>query len=174
MLKISDSQYDNYLQNLASGGEYARSLDDIIIKTLESEIKKLDSVLGEEEGRETKIEVASITYGYKNGDLIRAMKERGALIGSGAFHKVPEKDDLLNTIIENDIEKLKQPVYAFVTFTEQEAYERCEGTFFKELRGGGGPNKDYEPLMLLEEATVVAEAPEPSNVLWENLEVTRL
>ena len=63
------------------------------------------------------VEVASITFGYKNGDLIRALKERGALIGSGAFHKVPDKDDLLNSIIEQDIDKLKQPVWAFVTFT---------------------------------------------------------
>jgi len=172
-LDISEKQYENYKDSLANG-EYAKSLDEIIIDTLETEVAKLDSKLGSSHmaAAADGIEVASITFGYKNGELIRALRDRGALIGAGAFHKVPEKDDLLNTIIEQDIDKLQQPVCAFVTFTQQEAYERCEGHYLKYLRTDGSVNTEYEPLMLLGEPTTVTAAPEPSNVIWENLEVT--
>lgn len=85
---------------------------------------------------------------------------------------MPEKDDLLNTIIKKDKDKLKWPVCAFVTFTEQEAYERCEEYYFKYNRTDGSYNTKYEKLEFLEEETQIEAAPEPSNVIWENLAET--
>lgn len=123
-------------------------------------------------GKKVPIKVATITFGYKNGDLIRELKARGALIGQGAFEKVPEKDALLNQILKDDADQLKQPVCAFVTFTEQEAYERCENYFFKYNLTDGSYNHSYKPWNFLEEEGQMEAAPEPSNVIWENLEVT--
>lgn len=150
-------------------------LDEMIIRTLETQVANLDSVLSEvkPQGRQKKeIKVASIYFGFKNGELIRTLKQRGANIGSGAFEKVQPQDDLLNQIIKEDIDKLKQPVCAFVTFTEQEAYERCEEYFFKYLRTDKSYNTKYQPLQFLEEETLIEAAPEPSNIVWENLECT--
>jgi hypothetical protein len=53
-----------------------------------------------DDSKKTSIKVASVTFGYKNGELIRTLKQRGTLIGAGSFHLVPEKDDLLNTIVK--------------------------------------------------------------------------
>jgi hypothetical protein len=44
------------------------------------------------------------------------LKVRGALIANAQFHKIPKEDEKINNIIKNDIEKLKTPVCAFVTF----------------------------------------------------------
>lgn len=112
-------------------------------------ISKLDAVVA---GDDEPIRVATVTFGYKNGELIRKMKERGALIGAGSFNLVPEKDDYLNQIIKDEAEKLKQPVCAFVTFTRQEAYERCEEYLFK-LDRAGNYNSTYEPLEIYGEET---------------------
>jgi len=79
-LDISDSQYENYLESMKNG-EYSKPLNEVIIDTLELRVDKLDSVVDSSE--KTPIKVASVTFGYKNGELIRTLKQRGALIGSG-------------------------------------------------------------------------------------------
>ena len=71
-------------------------LDAHIKRTLETRVAKLDAVFRDEDKKRNDIKVASIYYGYKNGDLIRALKARGAVIGAGNFHLIHEKDDLIN------------------------------------------------------------------------------
>ena len=65
-------------------------LDEMIIRTLETQVANLDSVLSHTntKGKKKEIKVASINFGFKNGELIRALKQRGANIGAGAFEKV--------------------------------------------------------------------------------------
>lgn len=142
-------------------------MSEYLIEKLEEKLGQLDSVIDADQP----IKVASITFGYKNGELIRTLRARGALIGSGQFHMVAEQDAQLNQIIKEDSENLKQPVCAFVTFTHQEAYERCEEYLFKH-DNTGARNHNYNALELFEEETKIEQAPEPSNVIWENLEVT--
>jgi len=69
------------------------------------------------------------------------------------------------------MEKLRTPVCAFITFNHQEAFERCEEHLFKRDMLGNN-NERYDPFVFLGEECKFIEAPEPSNVLWENLEVT--
>lgn len=38
----------------------------------------------------------------------------------------------------------------------------------------GASNDDYDPLVLFESEMKIEEAPEPSNVIWENLEVSSM
>lgn len=144
---------------------------------MEAQVGQLDGVLDHDgvDNRTNKkipIKVATINFGFKNGDLIRELRNRGGHIGQGAFELVPEKDALLNQILKDDADKLIQPVCAFVTFTEQEAYERCENYLFKYKLTDGSYNTDYTELNFMDEATQIEAAPEPSNVIWENLEVT--
>ena len=58
-------------------------------------------------------------------------------------------DDQINQIIEQKIDKLSTPVRAFVTFTSQEAEERCENFLFSKTRSGD-PNSDLRPLNILD------------------------
>lgn len=62
---------------------------------------------------------------------------------------------------------------AFITFTEQEAFERCERYLFKYDRNKAS-NDDYDPLVMFDSEMKIEEAPEPSNVIWENLEVSSM
>ena len=80
-------------------------------------------------------------------------------------------DDQINQIIEQKIDKISTPVRAFVTFTSQEAEERCENFLFSKTRSGD-PNEDLRPLNILDIDVTVQEAAEPSNIIWENLETT--
>lgn len=112
------------------------------LKDLEAEAKEDADDINDDAEIERRMKVASITFGYKNGDLIRQLKVRGSLIGAGKYHLVHEVDKNLNNLISEDIKKLKQPVCAFITFTEQDAYERCQKYLFK-FDGNGAYNSRY-------------------------------
>jgi hypothetical protein len=128
-IKISEGQFATY-KNLLQGGN-AKQIDEIITELLEAEVEKLLEKYVEGCDPKQASQVASITFGYKNGDLIRELQNRGALIGYGQFHKVDAVDQLINQIIMDDKEKLQQPVYAFVTFNSQHAHKVCEDYLFK-------------------------------------------
>ena len=64
-----------------------------------------------------------------------------------------------------------EPIYAFIIFTNQEAFERCQNNLFRNI--GGKRNKERKNFELLGDVPVFDEAPEPTNIIWENLEVTK-
>jgi hypothetical protein len=67
--------------------------------------------------------------------------------------------------------KITRPVCAFVTFTTQEAYERCNKYLF-EFNEVGQKNEDHTKAIILGQPTAVIEAPEPTNIVWEDLGIT--
>lgn len=84
-------------------------------------------------------------------------------------------DDKLNAMYQTQREKINQPVCAFVTFTTLEAKERALKYYCKVDKEGqrnhyyteyGGFNSGG---MVLE----VEEAPEPSEIIWENIEILK-
>lgn len=64
-----------------------------------------------------------MTYGYKNGELIKMLKQRGLLIGNNKPHKKLEKQ-IMEYVVKN-FERISTPVKAFITFRTQEGFERC-------------------------------------------------
>ena len=73
------------------------------------------------------MEIACIHFAYDNREVIELLKQRGVITTKGDFK-------LLQNIEKKIIDKLKdkdkylkfrRPVMAFVTFTRQEAAERC-------------------------------------------------
>jgi len=70
------------------------------------------------------------------------------------------------------VDYLSIPVTAFITFASSEGYERCAKYLFKEDILGK-QNKNCKKLKLLGEEVVLSAAPEPSNIVWENLDVGR-
>lgn len=66
------------------------------------------------------------------------------------------------------------PVCAFITFTSQEAKERCVHYCF-ETDSEGYPNQKFKingPVTSLGNNLKVTDAPEPSDIIWENLQFT--
>lgn len=60
-----------------------------------------------------------------------------------------------------------------MTFTTQEAKERAMKYYCK-FNEDGTDNNDYDPITSNEEVLEVLDAPEPSNILWENLQISKL
>lgn len=132
-IRISDDQYEEY-KSMLDGGE-KRKIDEIITEKLEEEVKGLlEKYHSDNCNPEDACQIATITFGYKNGELIRALQKRGLLIGYGQFHKVREVDDLINDIIRDSKEQLQQPVCAFVTFNSYHAHKVCEDRLFKYMK----------------------------------------
>lgn len=82
-----------------------------------------------------------------------------------------EKD--IKYIIDRNKEKLTTPICAFITFTTQEARERF-GRYNCKTRFSGNQNLDYEEYELLGEKAEISFCNEPSDIIWENLQVTNL
>lgn len=90
------------------------------------------------------------------------LKQRGTLIGSGKSCKKLEKE-ILQKVVDDSV-KITTPVRAFITFRTQEGFERCSKYM--------GKSKTKPVMKLFDYPVTFRAAPEPSNVIWENLEVT--
>jgi hypothetical protein len=66
---------------------------------------------------------------------------------------------------------MKSPCTAFITFTNDEAYELANDHLFKTTQAGF-PNEKYEKFSLFGSEPVFYDAPEPTNIIWEHLDVT--
>lgn len=95
-------------------GSIKGELLDLIADELEKKIKELPHVF--DSAASAEIRISAVTFGYRNGALIRALKTRGALVAGAQFHKVSQEDAKINNIIKHDFEKLREPVCAFITF----------------------------------------------------------
>ena len=77
-------------------------------------------------------------------------------------------NDLMRENIERNVESLATPIVAFVTFKSQEGYERCSKHLFENTRRKKKSNRANQFQLWGEKAQIKA-APEPSNIIWENL-----
>jgi len=68
--------------------------------------------------------------------------------------------------------KITTPVSAFITFTTQEGFERCNNQMNK-YNEEGYLNRERLPYKFLTEEPFVRDAPDPSNIIWENQGITR-
>ena len=64
---------------------------------------------------------------------------------------------------------LSTPVKAYISFESAEAFERCQKHLFKYDTDSHKKNKLYQEMELFDEPAQLAAAPEPSNIIWENL-----
>ena len=105
-----------------------------------------------------------ISYGYQNGEVIKMLKERGTLIGNGKSCKKLEKE-IMETVYKDSL-KITTPVRAFITFRTHEGFERCNKYI--------GKSKNKLVMYMFDKYPVHFKlAPEPSNIIWENLEITK-
>jgi len=73
-------------------------------------------------------------------------------------------------VIESNWAEVTTPIKAFIIFKTQEGYERtCR--HLSSRTPFGFQNKKRVEYKFLDQAVRVREAPEPSNIIWENLEL---
>jgi hypothetical protein len=121
----------------------------------------------------TDTRIACIFFAYANSSLIEVLKRRGNNLVNGKLHQMYKTEDMINQLIHERHEEFKRPVKAFVSFNSQEGHERCMEYVFttKNFLGQVIYNESLYALTLLDEKLEVKEATEPSDLIWENLQV---
>ena len=143
--------------------------DKYLKELVESRVNKLPHVF---ESRD--VEIACIAFGYKNRSVIQLLKLRGTALAQGHFKKIRPIDTRISKILTEEGSKIVTPVSAFITFNTQEGYERCNNSLFIRTTAGlKNKNRDQTFTLMSQSKPEVQDAPEPTNVIWENLEVSK-
>lgn len=91
------------------------------------------------------------------------LKKRGLFIGGCKPVKKFEKEIMDKVMTNYDL--IQTPVRAFITFRTHEGYERCCKFMSNQ--------KNAKKMTIFGQPVQFREATEPSNIIWENLEVTK-
>ena len=83
-----------------------------------------------------------------------------------------KQEERLNEILQDEKNKkdFQTPVRAFITFLNQEGHERCRKFLFKDSEEYLGEKKE---LKILGHPIEMSETANPSDIIWENLEVPK-
>jgi hypothetical protein len=115
------------------------------------------------------VNIAHVDYGYKNRDLVNMITDRGTAISTGYVKDLASKEAKLNQYIRDNKDQLQQPVTAFIIFNKDEDYELCVEYLIQKQQ-----DKSHKDYFIFEgENMKFKEAPEPSEVIWENLQFTK-
>jgi hypothetical protein len=64
-----------------------------------------------------KVEIATIHFGYRNGKVIKMLKERGMMLQRGQLEGIPKLEIEINRYLIFNKDQVKSPCTAFITFT---------------------------------------------------------
>ena len=126
--------------------KFARSL------TLAIEDSLMESGLSEEQSK-----VADLTFAFDNGSMINLLKYRAKAIHKAKFDIVSKLENKLTRLKNQDFEKLNVPNTFYCTFANVAARKSA---------------LNLERIDFYGEKLKVKEAPNPSDIIWENREVT--
>lgn len=76
-------------------------------------------------------------------------------------------------MVKTNYGQFNRPVSAFVTFSNQEAKEKCNKYYYEFDPITGKANKDFKGLSMDDIQLEVVSAPEPTDVIYENFEITK-
>lgn len=114
------------------------------------------------------VRVAMIAFAYNNPNIIDQLKQRGRCINDenwDELRKVNQKMTAQFRINSNNvIDQVQRPVSCFMTFEYEEGKERAMN--YNEIAKFDPSFKHYQ--QLLGEPMHIIEAPEPSDIIWEN------
>ena len=73
------------------------------------------------------VEIAVVTYGYNNQNMIYLLQKRGKLLGNGKINEFMKNESKSLGLLfsSSEFEKMKVPNRAFITFTTHDAALRC-------------------------------------------------
>ena len=153
-VKLSETQIETMRKDIYYNSfEYYES-DGLQVKLWLKKLleEKLAELSGHSDGR-----IADINFAYHNSWLLNRLKDRGEFIKMQQWDKLNEINrTITEEIHRNEHEKLLKfclPKCAFVSIESEDAYNFLANQSEIELAG---------------ETSKVAEAPEPTNVIWQN------
>lgn len=121
------------------------------------------------------VHIVSCNFGYNNKHVIQRLIKRGTAFQNGIFKKLQQEEKKINSLMIfneiNTMKNIKRPVKAFIMLRSQENHNRVLKTFETDLNFNGRPKfkKDIEQnLTFLGIPMECREAPEPTNIRWEN------
>jgi hypothetical protein len=166
-IPITKSMLQNYSRNKSA----PKPLDSHIREVLIDRVSKLPPV--EEGVAKDDVNIAIISYGYHNSKMIKLLKKRGNYLGNGKINDFMKNEKMSRGLVLSnaEFEKMKQPVCAFVTFTTHEAAMRCQKYLMRRDPVTNKKNKEFRGCVIMGNKADIKAASEPSNVIWENLEV---
>ena len=185
-MEITKKMYEYYIKNVHCrhpNEPVAVRLKEYIKTNLENELnQKLKEIknknkpkLVEQEGEDEdhlniqEVRIADIVFAFNNDQLIKLLKQRGTFIMQQKYDKVAETEKKIMDYKEANIEDLIRPVDAFITFEEEDGKivaEEFEPKF--NFLGTKEPCQKF----FLDDELVLVEATEPTNIIWENKEVS--
>lgn len=87
--------------------------------------------------------------------------------------KMVQTEQKIEQLVKSQKEVIMTPVTCFVTFETQEGFDRCEYWLFNKTREGK-KNKHFIETKLQGHKAAVASANEPTDIIWENLQFTKM
>jgi len=153
---------DNHTDKTRAEGT---DFEEYLKKHFEDIVSQQPSVLFPNE-EPSRVAIANITFAFKNANLIKLLRKRGAAVAAGQFRLLPAVDEKINELKEKNLQSLTKPVAAFITFETQDGFERaCE------FKGTPKCNGEIEAEHSFDDAPLYFEdAPEPTNIIWEHRE----
>ena len=120
--------------------------------------RELEKILkdksGDDEGR-----IADINFAYYNSWLLDSLRTRGDLIKYQQWDDLNKLNVELTQRIRDDMENITTPKCAFVSIESETAYNYLSDIDYEGKKG---------KILLAGLESSVKEAPEPTNVIWEN------
>jgi hypothetical protein len=109
---------------------------------------------------------------YKNGTVIRKLIDRA---NAGSLKDKYQTENDLNALINNDdnAEIFNTPVSAFVTFQTEEAAARVAKYYYYMDDFTGKENPHYQRMTIDGIDMPITSAPEPSDIIYENFEISK-
>ena len=143
---------------------------DYFHKVIERQIEQLPRVLS----KDYKPEIACIFFAYHNKELIGMLEKRGKSINNLDLKGIEKHEIKINKLLKNEkkVAEFMKPCQAFIIFSNQEGFERCmqHCSTSKGLFGQIVYNESDYALTVMDEKLEVREAPEPTDIIWENLQ----
>ena len=128
-----------------------------LIKQLEELLKQLS---GEDGGR-----IADVNFAYYNSWLLDGLRDRGDAIKYQQWDKLNELNKKLTQEIHDKMDKLITPKCAFVSIESETYYNYLSDV---ETVNEATGQMEKGKITLAGKRSKVQEAPEPTNVIWEN------
>jgi hypothetical protein len=116
--------------------------------------RELEAIMNEISGKDD-AKVADINFAFHNSWLIDALRTRGDHIKYQDWAKLNEANRSITQKIHENLDEVTTPKCAFVSIESEEAYNHLSEVDTGKVTIAGVKSK-------------VAEAPEPTNVIWEN------
>ena len=118
------------------------------------------------------VKIACVSFAFANTELIGLLKKRGRQLINGQFESsIATKRKIYEKMFDKSkAEEYERPVMAFVTFINQEGYERCIQNFETSngFFGNISSSENGKRFKLYDQTLECVAAPDPSDIIWEN------